>query len=47
MPFSCSVAKALLCLFIICLTKPIKAELDDYLPKVKEEGFITSPTTVI
>ena len=33
MSFSSSVAKALLCLFIICLTKPIKAELDDYLPK--------------
>ena len=33
MSFSDSVAKVLLCLFIILLTKPIKAELDDYLPK--------------
>ena len=33
MSFSSSVAKALLCLFIICLTKPVKADLDDYLPR--------------
>ena len=33
MSFSGSGVKVLLCLFIIFLSKPIKAELDDYLPK--------------